>query len=298
MDRLNQHDAMDVALIGYGYWGKIIEKYLRASEKFHLVLVFSPHLECSDIYTDNISRIYDNKEIEAVFICSPLSTHFEYCKEFLLRGKHVFCEKPTTEHLEEFSLLSDIAIKNHKVLLTDYTYTVSRSINTLKASLTEIGMVSGISCRICQYGKFYQNESVYTIIGSHMIAAVMYILEKYPLRVSHTNINKDRYGFLKMEFAGPIQTNIECNLLSPDRERKIVIYGENGILVFDMSEKYTVKKYITNDNTISVHKQYIFDETNNIILILHYFFNLIVNENYHSNLRLSGHVIEILEKII
>jgi predicted dehydrogenase len=296
MDNYEPYNPINAALIGYGYWGRIFEKYLCASEKFKLLSVYSPHLKCDGIYTNNINRVYDNKELESVFICSPIQTHFEYCNEFLSRKKHVFCEKPTVEHLNEFDLLSNLAVKNHRVLLTDYIYTVSNSINMLRTLLDGIGQVLGVSCRIYQYGKFYQNESAYSVVGSHMIAAIMHILNQYPTGVIHSDIIKDFCGSLTLEFPQGIRVNIDCNLLSPDRERKIIINGKKGILIFDMYGKYTVKKYTIAGNSISISEQYNFDELNNINLMLDWFFDLIKFGNYQSNIELSRHVIKILEE--
>ena len=64
---------MKTGLIGKGYWGNIILSKL-----------------------DNCSLIPPFKEAEWVFIATPPQNHYEYVKEYILKGKNIFCEKPLT----------------------------------------------------------------------------------------------------------------------------------------------------------------------------------------------------------
>jgi predicted dehydrogenase len=282
---------MKAGLVGYGYWGKLIERYLLESSYFQLKTVYSPNMKNNGVYTNNIRNILDDREIEAVFICSPIITHFEYCKEFLLNGKHVFCEKPTAKTLSEFDVLFDIAINQRKILYTDHIYTVSSSVNTLKNLLPTIGNLSGISCRISQYGKFYENETVYTTIGIHLISVILYLLNFNPVNTIFTDIIKNLYGIININCPGNITATIECNLISPVRERTITVYGSDGILHFDMMSKLTVKKYVKSNEILMPTEQYHFDETNNIKIAIDAFNEYIERECVASNLDLSRKVI-------
>ena len=44
--------------------------------------------------SSNYQDILNNKEIDAVLICSPTNTHAQYIVEAARAGKHIFCEKP------------------------------------------------------------------------------------------------------------------------------------------------------------------------------------------------------------
>lgn len=44
--------------------------------------------------TDDPAALLDNKDIEAVLICSVTGTHAHFIEEAALAGKHIFCEKP------------------------------------------------------------------------------------------------------------------------------------------------------------------------------------------------------------
>ena len=48
-------------------------------------------------------------EIEAVYVATPNTMHFENCRMCLNAGKHVLCEKPFTLHRSEAEELYELA---------------------------------------------------------------------------------------------------------------------------------------------------------------------------------------------
>lgn len=101
-----------VGVIGAGRIGRLhienIKKYLGDLAEIKSV---------ADIYINNIKdwllnlgieRIYEDykfiindKEIDAVLICSPTDTHSQYIMESAKEGKHIFCEKPIDFDVEK-----------------------------------------------------------------------------------------------------------------------------------------------------------------------------------------------------
>ena len=49
---------------------------------------------------DDPRRLMEDKEIEAVIICSSTDTHTEFIEYAAENGKHIFCEKPLDVDLE------------------------------------------------------------------------------------------------------------------------------------------------------------------------------------------------------
>ncbi|MFB5193534.1 inositol 2-dehydrogenase [Neobacillus sp. KR4-4] len=58
--------------------------------------------------TTNYQDILNDPEIDAVFICSPTSTHISIIQEAALAGKHIFCEKPISFSVEETQRVLEI----------------------------------------------------------------------------------------------------------------------------------------------------------------------------------------------
>ncbi|WP_338450631.1 inositol 2-dehydrogenase [Niallia oryzisoli] len=54
-----------------------------------------------EVVTTDYHDLLNDSEIQAVFICSPTTTHATIIKEAAEAGKHIFCEKPVSFSVEE-----------------------------------------------------------------------------------------------------------------------------------------------------------------------------------------------------
>ena len=84
---------MNIALIGYGYWGQIVSTYIKNQEYFYLKKIYDTQKRNEKIFTNNINEIMTDNDIEAIYIASPVSTHFNLIKIGIENGKYIFCEK-------------------------------------------------------------------------------------------------------------------------------------------------------------------------------------------------------------
>lgn len=272
---------MKAALIGYGYWGKMLERYIVVSEAFELEKVYSPELEKTGIYTNDISDIECSDEIEAVFIATPVDTHYDLCKRFLLSDKHVFCEKPATKTLDELTELISLAEERKRILYIDYLYMNSPSINYIKEHLTEIGKIYRVEGCIEQFGKFYPDDDIYGIIGVHIVSGILYMLGadkisnmnyENPLRVGNGNSIQSECSFVVDE---DVKATINCNLISNRKIRTIRIFGDKGYFLYDMNGEYSIEKMLYEIDTEGVKQQAVdvmsLDEHNSLELVMHSF---------------------------
>ena len=90
--------------------GTIAKKFASTVEQMgaegeQLVAVGSRHLESAQAFAQQygIPRCYDSyeglaadPEVEAIYVATPNTLHYENCKLCLEQGKHVLCEKPFT----------------------------------------------------------------------------------------------------------------------------------------------------------------------------------------------------------
>lgn len=295
---------MRVALIGYGYWGRIVHKYIEESADFFLEMICSPALKNEGIFKNNIEEILEKKEIEAVFICTPVETHYELCKVFLTHGKHVFCEKPTVKSITEYLELESIALERRKCLFTDYIYTVSPSINLMKDLLKEIGGICNIDCRIMQFGNFYSDADVFEVIGIHMLSVLIYLFpEKEILEVKYkrnVNVGLCMAGEISLVYADSTNANIRCSLIHPEKERKISVTGTTGVLVYDMCNDISLRfmKFSASEKTVvkEFYQEWFIDESNNLSYSIQKFYEYIQQREL-GNLKLSKEVINLLYAI-
>lgn len=111
-----------IGLIGRGYWGKILEK----NTKFDLVY----DVAYPEISTSSLSELLE--KCDHVFVATPFDTHYDIVKQALLKGCHVFCEKPLCRTMKQVDELYDLANKKHLKLHVDWLFAYNRFITTIK----------------------------------------------------------------------------------------------------------------------------------------------------------------------
>lgn len=79
------------------------------------------HPDLTSVLTDDLDAMLTNRDIDAVYIATPLSTHADFVEAALGAGKHVLCEKPVTASYAETRRLSDLAGRTERALFeVDY----------------------------------------------------------------------------------------------------------------------------------------------------------------------------------
>jgi hypothetical protein len=100
---------MKTGLIGYGYWGKIINSKLK---------------------NNTINLPFD--DVEWVFVATPPKTHYDIVKEYILKKKNIFCEKPLTLDYKSSKELIDLANEKKVHLYIDNLFILREEIKNLK----------------------------------------------------------------------------------------------------------------------------------------------------------------------
>lgn len=294
-------------LLGYGYWGKIIARYIRQSKDFELNGICDPHLKGVWDRKD----ILENRNIDCAFVCTPIDQHYDLVSALLESGVHVFCEKPLCRSVEETLCLYEKARQKGRILFTDYIYTVSPSIRYIKAHIDLLGKIRYIDMDIRQFGRFYRNDSVYEVIGVHMISVLAYLFDAKKHEIEVLLTETMAYGSQAQAEAGcilfrlrDIRGKITCSLVSDEKTRRIELLCDHGTIVFDMLAEDTVKIIIHEEDKKNEgqKKQQIFcrqqfDEKNNLCHVLEEFQETILTGKT-VNESISIRVAEVLDQVI
>lgn len=114
---------LKIGIIGVGRIGKVhgesITKYVKGAEIKAVADVFlndsirkwAADMGISCVY-DDYHRILEDKEINAVVICSSTDTHAKISIEAIRAGKNVFCEKPIDHDLSRIKEVIDVLAKS------------------------------------------------------------------------------------------------------------------------------------------------------------------------------------------
>jgi len=112
---------VNIAIIGAGYIGKIHASVLRQfSDRASVSAVFDSlpdkgralAEEIGADAFDDVSSMLHSDDIDAVAVCSPTVSHETYVSLAAERGKHVFCEKPLAQSLDEADRMIQIVRRN------------------------------------------------------------------------------------------------------------------------------------------------------------------------------------------
>lgn len=261
----------NIALIGHGYWGEKLEKYIPAF--FNLKHV-------CDSKTD-MSRMWD--DIEAVIIATPIETHYSIAMGALIHGKHVFCEKPITLKQGEALRLKHTANERNVKLGVEYTFQFSRGIRHMLESIPRIGKIQHIEMTSVHLGRF-MNHNVYWLLASHYMAVLDQIIDLESLSwitrdyVKNNDIVTTGSLFFKNN---DLTGEINVSLNYPGKESNVVIYGDKGTIKFD---SITGKLEITEYDKIPMalppeltqcYDEHYTDEKHNLKYAMQYFKDLI-----------------------
>src|ERR1041385_3157171 len=115
-----------VGVIGHGYWGpNLVRNFMATSgsvvtavcdsreERLNQLRKLYPTLT---LY-NNASELISDKNVEAVIVATPVSSHFDLTMSALTAGKHVLVEKPIASNSEQAQQLIEVADKRGLVFM-------------------------------------------------------------------------------------------------------------------------------------------------------------------------------------
>lgn len=153
--------VINIAMIGCGDRGKGVLSVIKSMPaKFKAVAycdVLDFRLKEAEKYVPADARpikdykqVLDDKNIDAVFIATPLSEHFKIAKDAVLAGKHVYVEKTMTYNIAQALELKKLVQKYPKqIFQVGYQYRYSPLYFKVKDMIQSgyLGKVSQIDCR-------------------------------------------------------------------------------------------------------------------------------------------------------
>ncbi len=132
------------ALRPVAIYSRSMETGREFAEKYGLVHVF-----------DRLEDLADCRDVDAVYVASPISCHCEQALLLLEHGKHVLCEKPVTTNARELELLLATARAHGAVFLEAMRLVHDDALDIIEAHLPEIGALRRVTFEFTQYSSRY-----------------------------------------------------------------------------------------------------------------------------------------------
>jgi predicted dehydrogenase len=253
---------INIAIIGYGYWGpNLVRNFSTVSQcKVHTVVdarderlaLVARNYPQVQLYKQ-VDEVFNNPEIDAVVIATPIFTHFELAKKALLNGKHVLVEKPLTSNTTEAQELIDLSLKMGKLLMVDHTFLYTGAVQKIKSLIDDntLGKLQYFDSTRINLGLIQPDVNVLWDLAPHDLSILFYLFNEVPvsiqaLGISHTKNDIENIAYLTVNYQSNFIAHFNCSWSAPVKLRNILIGGDKKMVLFDdiqMSEK--VKVYDT-----------------------------------------------------
>ncbi len=253
---------INIAIIGYGYWGKNLVRNFYGTPNCKIALVVDSDQQKLNALVQSypsiptstqIDDIYLHPDIEAVVIATPVFSHFSLAVQALENNKHVLVEKPMTASSKEAKELIELATKKQRILMPDHTFLYTGAVQKMKQLVDngEIGKIKYIDSIRINLGLFQPDVNVLWDLAPHDISICNYLMEEEPYSIQATGISHTKNGieniaYLTVNYASDKIAHFNCSWSSPVKIRQMLIGGDRKMILYnDMEPTEKLKVYDT-----------------------------------------------------
>jgi predicted dehydrogenase len=193
-----------------------------------------------------------SKDVDAVAVITPVSTHYELALKALENGKHVFVEKPFTATTAQAEKLIDAAAKRNLKIMVDHTFLFTGAVKKMKDLIDggELGKLYFYDSVRVNLGLVQHDVNVVWDLAPHDFSIMSYLIKEMPNALSAQGTSHFGGGLADMAYVclhfekSNFIAHFHLNWLSPVKIRSTLISGDKKMLVWDdLSSDEKVKIY-------------------------------------------------------
>lgn len=215
----------------------------------------------------NYKSLLDNKDVDAVIVATPFSTHSKIAMDALDAGKHVYCEKTLAKGYHGIQELINKTKQSNKIFQTGHQYHSSR-LYTHVVGLIRQGKVGNIIAFECQWNRHgnwrrkVPNPSLEKAINwrmykefsggltaelcSHQIDFVNWVLEETPKQVmgvggiDYWKDGRETYDnvHLTYSYSKGVKAKFSCLTSNAKDGYQIKVLGDKGTIIIDYKDAW------------------------------------------------------------
>jgi UDP-2-acetamido-3-amino-2,3-dideoxy-glucuronate N-acetyltransferase len=240
-------DAPDVALVGYGYWGRNLARNLHQLGALRVVcdrrLPALEEVRAAYPGVRTIGRaaaVLADEGVQAVVVAAPAAQHYRLAKAALLAGKDVFVEKPLALRLDEARELVALARQRRRILMVGHLLEYHPAIRKLKQLVDagELGELHHIYSNRLNLGKVRREENILWSFAPHDVSVILLLLGRMPTAAATTGQHYLQHQIADvtmtwLTFPGRTRAHIFVSWLHPYKEQRLIVVGSRRMAVFD-----------------------------------------------------------------
>ncbi|MBA4416981.1 MAG: oxidoreductase [Syntrophus sp. (in: bacteria)] len=241
---------INIAQIGVGYWGPNLLRNLIKNKRCAVSKVAELSKERRDyvlgLYPavnviDNVNQVFEDPDIDAVVIATPVATHYELSVRALKAGKHVLVEKPMARTASEVESIGKAAEDRNLVAMVGHTFLYNSAVRYVKKLIDEkqIGDIRYIYSQRLNLGRIRTDVDALWNLAPHDISIIQYWLgNPTPLSVAVHGVDYIQDGindvvFMNILYPGKVIANIHVSWLDPQKVRQMTIVGSKKMVIYD-----------------------------------------------------------------
>ncbi|MDJ0734342.1 MAG: Gfo/Idh/MocA family oxidoreductase [Nostocaceae cyanobacterium] len=245
-------NQIQIAVIGIGRWGVNLLRNFLTQPQARVVAVVDKNperlanvkqqfnLDENVLLTTDWQTVKQLTQLTAVVVATPASSHYSLIKDALKQGYHVLAEKPLTLDSGECQELCQLAEHENRLLMVDHTYlfhpAVERGQAVVKAG--KLGDLRYGYASRTNLGPVRQDVDALWDLAIHDIAIFNHWLGEIPVSVQATGRMWLQEGladliWVTLTYPSGFQAYIHLCWLNPDKQRRLVVAGSRGSLIFD-----------------------------------------------------------------
>ena len=239
---------LKIGIVGTGHLGKIHIKCLTALKEHYEITGFhDPDPEKQKIIAEEFGiHFYDTVEnliraVDVLDVVAPTIAHFDLVVQGLQMGKHVFCEKPVTETLDQAHKLLELAMQVGVNVQIGHVERYNPAFIAAIRADPEPMFIEGH--RLAQFNPRGTDVSVVHDLMIHDIDILVALIHHPVVNVqaSGVAIISDRPDICnaRLEFANGAVANLTASRVSLKNMRKLRMFQPNAYISVDFLEKQT-----------------------------------------------------------
>ncbi|MFM0876962.1 Gfo/Idh/MocA family protein [Streptococcus suis] len=221
--------------------------YSVANRTYDKGVEFAQKYGIEKVYRE-IDEVFEDPEVDIIYISTPHNTHIHYLRKALKAGKHVLCEKSITLNSEELAEALQLAEENQVILaeaMTIFHMPIYRQLSEVVAS-GKLGDLKMIQMNFGSYKEYDMTNRFFNKnlaggalldIGVYALSFVRWFMTEKPnqvlsqVKLAPTGVD-EQVGILLSNDAGEMAT-IALTLHAKQPKRGTIAYDKGYIELYE-----------------------------------------------------------------
>ncbi|MGQ7393734.1 Gfo/Idh/MocA family protein [Streptococcus suis] len=221
--------------------------YSVANRTYEKGVDFAKKYGIEKVYED-IDQVFEDPEVDIIYISTPHNTHINYLRKALAGGKHVLCEKSITLNKDELAEAIQLAEENQVILaeaMTIFHMPIYRQLSEVAAS-GKLGELKMIQMNFGSYKEYDMTNRFFNKnlaggalldIGVYALSFVRWFMTEKPnqvasqVKLAPTGVD-EQVGILLSNDAGEMAT-IALSLHAKQPKRGTIAYDKGYIELYE-----------------------------------------------------------------